>query len=63
MKSALHVWALLHCDDFLAWAPSELSVKRFKSTLQKLRDFGMTLGWFKVWNLLHKAEFVSHVID
>ena len=64
LKSALHVWALLHCDDFLAWSSTEeLSVKRFKWTLQKFREFGMTLGWFKVWILLDKAEYVSHVID
>ena len=38
LKSALHVWALLYCDDFLAWSSTEeLSVERFKWTLQKFR--------------------------
>ena len=31
--------------------------------LGKFRNFGMTLGWFKIWILLDRAEYVSHVID
>ena len=30
--------------------------------LTKFEDFGVTLGWFKVWILLKEAEYVSHVI-
>ena len=64
LQIALHVWALLHCDDFLGWAKTEKSsIERFDWVLTKFREFGMTLGWFKIWILLERAEYVSHVID
>ena len=64
LQEALHEWSLLHCDDFLGWAKNEeLSIKRFDWVLTKFRTFGMTLGWFKIWILLDRAEYVSHVID
>ena len=64
LKNCLHVWALLHCDDFLGWAQTEKqSLSRFDWVLGKFREFGMTLGWFKIWILLDRAEYVSHVID
>ena len=57
-------WALLHCDDLLGWAQDEEeSIRRFDIVLTKFGEFGVTLGWFKVWILLNKAEYVSHVIE
>jgi hypothetical protein len=38
------------------------SIERFDWVLTKFEDFGITLGWFKVWILLKEAEYVSHVI-
>ena len=64
LQEILHVWALLHCDDLLAWAQNEAdSCDRFTWVLGKFKEFGLTLGWFKIWILLDKAEYVSHVID
>jgi hypothetical protein len=64
LQDCLHVWALLHCDDFLGWSQTEeQSIERFDWVLGKFRNFGMTLGWFKIWILLDRAEYVSHVID
>jgi hypothetical protein len=57
-------WSLLHCDDLLGWAKTEEeSIQRFDYILTKFGDFGVTLGWFKVWILLEEAEYVSHVIS
>ena len=64
LQEALHEWMLLHCDDVLAWAQTEeSSLSRFEWVIGKFKSFGMTVGWFKVWILLEKAEYVSHVID
>ena len=64
LQEALHNWMLLHCDDVLSWAKTEeVSLSRFTWVISKFKEFGMTVGWFKVWILLEKAEYVSHVID
>ena len=64
LSDHLHEWMLLHCDDCLGWAKTEeASLERFTWVIEKFRTFGMTLGWFKVWILLEKAEYVSHIID
>lgn len=64
LQDALHQWALLHCDDLLGWAKTEASsLSRFDWVLTKFGELGVTLGWFKVWILLDKAEYVSHIIE
>ena len=72
LMDALHNWALMHCDDKLAWAKQELEsfkgakdglIQRFDWVLTKFHEFGLTLGWFKVWILLTEAQYVSHVIS
>ena len=54
---------LMHCDDILGWASTEdKSIEVFSAVCSRLKHFGLTLGWFKVWILLDEAEYVSHVI-
>ena len=63
LSGALHHWALLHCDDVLGWAQKEeQSRERFDYILTKFNELDVTLGWFKIWILLDRAEYVSHVI-
>ena len=53
----------MHCDDILGWASTEdKSIEVFSAVCSRLKHFGLTLGWFKVWILLDEAEYVSHVI-
>ena len=63
LAESLFSWALLHCDDLIGWAKTESSsIARFDWVLSKFGEFGVTLGWFKVWILLEEAEYVSHII-
>lgn len=64
LMDVLFQWSLMHCDGLLRWAKTEQqSLERFDLILTRFGEFNVTLGWFKVWILLKKAECVLHVIE
>lgn len=64
LMDVLFQWSLMHCDGLLGWAKTEQqSLERFDLILTRFCKFNVTLGWFKVWILLEKAEYVSRVIE
>ena len=64
LHDMLYSNVLMYCDDILCWnKDEEASLELFEKLIKRLKDYGLTVGWNKVFILLNKACYVSHVIE